>query len=75
MGRVRCRADHTYPGRPTGFDLNSQDHQVQKLLKEWHSPGGKGYLVQTEEGAVYQLFWRSAAHLWEIRAVDVLKER
>jgi hypothetical protein len=71
---VHCRADHNYPGRPIGFCVGEQDHQVHRVLKEWRSPEGKGYLIRTEENTVYVLFWRSAAQLWEIRAAELKKE-
>jgi hypothetical protein len=73
--RVHCRAEFTYPERPTHFEVAGEPHTVQTILKEWHSPEGKGFWVHTESGENYQLLYDAVQQTWDVQKVDLSKER
>ena len=66
---VVCRSEYTYAQRPASFFYGGEQIQVNSVLGEWHTPEGKGFKAQAEDGCIFTLFYNKIEDSWEIREI------
>lgn len=71
---VHCRAESAYPERPTGFEWEGRYWEVASIIKRWRTPTGKGFLVCTEQGSLFELFYSHEGREWKIRPANLPEE-
>ena len=55
--QVSFISGYTYAQRPAAFTWNDRDYQVESVLAEWKTPGGKIFLVRTTSGEEFELIY------------------
>lgn len=45
----------SYAQRPIYFTVEDKEFAVDRVLAEWRSPGGKFFLVRTQDGQIYTI--------------------
>lgn len=63
-GRVECRAEYTYPQRPTAVWWAGQRLAVTAVETEWRIPQGKAFRVCCEDGKRFELFFLEGENRW-----------
>ena len=53
--KVECYSGYKADERPVRFQLGSQDHMVEEVLDQWHSPDATFFRVRSDDGNVYVL--------------------
>lgn len=66
---VECRSDTSYAERPLAFSWQGQRWEVVEILKRWHSPGMRGFLVRASTGGSFELLYDEQLDAWTVRAL------
>lgn len=66
--KVRCRAEHAYPGRPTEVWHNGRWQQVTAALDESQIPRGRLYQVICEGSNEFWLKYDPDSDSWQVTA-------
>lgn len=53
--KVECYSGFKGEERPVRFLLDGQDHIVEEVLDQWHSPDAMYFRVRSDDGNVYVL--------------------
>ncbi len=53
--KVECYSGYKGEERPVRFQLDGQDHVVEEVLEQWHSPDATYFRVRSDDGNVYVL--------------------
>jgi len=53
--KVECYSGYKAGERPVRFQLGGQDHMVEEVLDQWHSPDATFFRVRSDDGNVYVL--------------------
>jgi hypothetical protein len=53
--RVECYSGYKAEERPVRFRLDGQDHMVEEVLDQWHSPDATYFKVRSDDGNIYVL--------------------
>ncbi|MBZ5611279.1 MAG: hypothetical protein LAP38_23705 [Acidobacteriia bacterium] len=53
--RVECYSGYKAEERPLRFRLGGQDHSVEAVLDQWHSPDATYFKVRSDDGNIYVL--------------------
>lgn len=53
--RVECYSGHKAEDRPVRFQLGEQNHVVEEVLDQWHSPDATYFKVRSDDGNLYVL--------------------
>jgi len=53
--RVECYSGYKAEERPVRFQLGGQDHIVEEVLDQWHSPDAIYFKVRCDDGNTYVL--------------------
>lgn len=53
--KVECYSGYKAEERPVRFQLGGQDHMVEEVLDQWHSPDATFFRIRSEDGNVYVL--------------------
>ena len=48
--RVECYSGYKAEERPVRFRLDGQDHMVEEVLDQWHSPDASYFKVRSDDG-------------------------
>ena len=62
--QVTCYSGRTYAERPQSFLFEGQAHKVKSIEKEWHQPGGKYFLVRTNDDRLFELCYNEQQDEW-----------
>ena len=63
---VECYSGSMYAEKPTAFMRDGKRHLVATVLAEKLLENGKCFLVRTEEGLHFQLFYDVILDHWEV---------
>jgi hypothetical protein len=66
---VECYSGSVYGERPTAFQWHGQRLEVEEVLERWRAPGGKGFLVRSSEGQLYELLYQEHNDAWMIQSI------
>lgn len=64
--RVECRSGATYAERPTALYWEQDRLEVEEILAQWRTPGGRVFRVLATDGRVFELSYEEAADRWLI---------
>ena len=53
--RVECYSAYKVDERPVRFQLDGNDHRVEKAIDQWHSPDATYFKVHADDGNIYVL--------------------
>jgi len=53
--RVECYSGYKAEERPVRFQLGGQNHIVEEVLDQWHSPDATYFKVRCDDGNTYVL--------------------
>ncbi len=65
---VRCRAEHTYPGRPLEVWHDGRWQPVTEILEERQTPSGRQYQVICEGTNDFWLTYDPDSDNWQVIA-------
>lgn len=66
MEIVECRSEYEYAEKPIAFWWQDRRLEIQEILDQWRVPGGKGFLVRTQDNQIFQLFYGELFDEWRI---------
>ncbi|MBE0700042.1 MAG: hypothetical protein IH586_24210 [Anaerolineaceae bacterium] len=66
---VECYSGYQYPERPVAFQWQGDRLKVEQILAEWRIPDGKRFQVRTQDGQLFDLFFREMYDEWQIYPV------
>jgi len=64
--KVSCYSGHTYAERPTSFEWEGTEYEVEKIEKAWQEPGKKYFQVRTRDNKLFQLCYNETEKQWSI---------
>lgn len=69
MPAVECLSSASYPGRPTAFTWGGERHTVTAIIASSRSPQGIAFRVRAADNLVFELFYDTAAHTWQVTPI------
>ncbi|MBN2549867.1 MAG: hypothetical protein JXB15_11955 [Anaerolineales bacterium] len=66
MGRVECRSDYDFAGRPTAIYWQERRLEVTACTASWRTPEGKCFRVSVQTGQGFELCYDEITHNWQI---------
>lgn len=66
MEIVECRSEYEYAEKPIAFWWQDRRLEIQEILDQWRVPGGKCFLVRTQDNQIFQLFYGELFDEWRI---------
>ena len=66
---VECHSGHKYGQRPTAVLSNGDRHKIIEIIKEWKSPTGIIFQVQTDDDQAYELKYEADLDQWSVSAI------
>lgn len=70
MPTVECLSSASYPGRPTAFTWNGERRAVAAIIASSRSPQGIVFRVRAADHRVFDLFYDTAAHTWQVTPIQ-----
>jgi len=64
--KVNCYSGHTYAERPTSFEWEETEYEVDKVEKAWQEPGKKYFQVRTRDNKLFQLCYNETNKQWSL---------
>ena len=65
--QVKCYSGREYAERPVSFIMGDRTYSIETILKDWHEPGEKHFLVVAEDRNCYELCYNERNTEWFIR--------
>ena len=66
MQHVECISSSTYAERPIAFVWSGVRLEVKAIERQWRTPAGVGFRVQTMDGQIFELFYGEETDEWTI---------
>lgn len=66
---VECMSGAAYGERPLALQWEGKRLEVEQVLTQWRSPGGKGFRVQTRGGQIFEVYYDESSDAWQITPV------
>lgn len=63
---VECYSGGEYADQPRALLWQGARLEVAQVLQRWRSPEGKGFLVSTADGRIFELTYQVQADAWVI---------
>ncbi|HJX69814.1 MAG TPA: DUF6504 family protein [Dehalococcoidia bacterium] len=64
--QVQCHSSYTYAERPDSFVWEGKAYKVEKVEREWQEPGGRHFLVRTEDKKSFELCYNEPRDEWSL---------
>jgi hypothetical protein len=64
--KVECLSGQTYADRPTAIIWEGRRIGIKSIEARWRTPGGRRFLIKTEDDKVYELNYQEAKDEWSI---------
>ena len=64
--RVSCYSGHTYAERPTSFEWEGTEYEVEEIEKAWQEPGKKYFQVRTKDNKLFRLCYNETEKQWSL---------
>ena len=64
---VECYSGYSVNERPTAFIRAGRKYPIVRILRQWRSPEGLGFHVETLDGARYELTHNESRDEWRLR--------
>ena len=64
--KVSCYSGHTYAERPTSFEWERTEYEVEEVEKAWQEPGKRHFQVRTKDNKLFQLCYNETNKQWSI---------
>ena len=65
--KVECLSGHTYADRPIAIYWEEQRLLVDKIEATWRFPGGRRFLIKTEDERLFELNYLEHEDEWSIQ--------
>lgn len=72
---VTCHSGFTYAERPAAFSWDQRRFEVDAVLREWRSPGTKGFRVKAHGGDVFVLIYNENLNSWQVQPAGPVQSR
>jgi hypothetical protein len=66
MELVECHSEYEYAEKPQAFWWQGRRLEIDEILDQWRVPGGKGFLVKTQDEQIFKLFYGELFDEWRI---------
>lgn len=66
MDQVRCRAEHSYPGRPLEVWFEGKWYTVVDVIDEAQTPEGRAFRVVCEQSMEFYLEYQLHENSWQV---------
>lgn len=66
MEIVECHSEYEYAEKPLAFWWQGRRLEISQILDQWRVPGGKGFLVKTQDEQIFELFYGELFDEWRI---------
>jgi hypothetical protein len=66
---VECYSGYQYPQRPLAFHWQENRLEVERVIVDWRTEDGKQFRVRTQDGQLFDLFYRELYDEWQISPV------
>ena len=63
---IICHSEYTYAEKPIGLIWQDQRLDIRTILAQWHTPNGKKFRVETDDGQVFELTYVPMSDEWQI---------
>lgn len=63
---VYCHSGYEYAERPIALMWQQQRMEIAKIEAEWLTPGGHSFIVKTQNGELFELFYNTITNEWQI---------
>jgi len=64
--KVSCYSGHTYAERPTSFEWEGTEYEVEEIEKAWQEPGEKYFQARAKDNKLFQLCYNETEKQWSI---------
>ena len=64
---VECLSSHTYADRPIAIYWEEQRLLINKIEATWRFPGGRRFLIKSEDERLFELIYLEKKDEWSIQ--------
>ena len=69
---VKCYSGYRASERPTLFVWEGASYAIERIVRQWQSPGERGFLVHTEGGEQFTLNYNEHRDEWTLQLPEAV---